>query len=1166
MATAPLINYPDGSGTTASLVLTTNLSNLSFTGTVDSNVVDVQVDVNGAGFVSDPSLVSLSLPAFSIPNPSSFPDGIELERGQNVIRIRSVDISGSVSPASTITVTVISDLDFGEVMEPPTGVKLQRMASRVEVSWAQEVPVDIPNSISTADLRTPTSFNLYASTGPGGSGSGYLRVNKDPIPSTSVTSTVVEEFPIAGAQFDLDDNDPSTGIPRGSDLQIVARTVTPGVTDVDQKVLASHTLILSPNFRFSYTVSSLVTTKLYSFTHDREAGVGTGILNSDTFSVVNSDDPLFYVMTAVYYDKASGKLQESRYSQELAGSPLPLDTNVRGIRIREQGKVVQDYITEIQKSKPSLSLIPGSTVREVHIEPFGNEIQKANFLADFVHRSKSFAALLQIDDPDLTGTSIPVVNSSYKQQLRSAIASDSDAAVQSLVDGSFDSLARNFGVSRLGRRPATVFQTFYTESKPTRDMVVAQDAIVTSSKNKSAPRFKARSSVTLTASNAQAFYNPALRRYEVRLQLIADTPGTAGNISAGDLDTVSSGASGFKTVNDVASDFGRDTQSNLELAEAALRAVVGVDAGTEGGYARTAAGSQGLLEAKIVKSGDPFMMRDYDPVRKKHIGGKVDIYARGLIERTVVETFAFQFNVARSVRFDVIDPATLTLRARDSRLTPSNPISEMLFNPAQGLGLRNQSVVPSSSYDLTGVTLVDYRTIRLNTLIPQPTTLLDDFVEGDYRFRSNNRFTASVQPVRRVTSVVGEVSGSLDAAEGFTLFKPQDPLLDGESTIAADYVTINQVNDVPSGESIQVNDETHVLIGQAEEPLVSVGVNTFTLAVYSSDRSTQYKGPTDPNPDYLIVGGSQTSAIKIVRTTLSNIPSGSTVSVDYQKDENFRVTYVVNDVLQQLQSRVNNGFNGVLNGRHVTADVLVKQALDNALSTEMTVQLLPNADQGTTDSAIRTGTSVLTDSRGIGDPIHQSDMTKVVDAATGVDFIVQPYTRFTLRDGSLRIRDSVSSDYDALASLNMFSNAVYILTQALPFDTMDGGGDATRHHAVFVDELEVPMAPSLELIASLPNQAWIIGRLGAVINGYSDDATLAPEFVTTSAIEAERVRRTANRVVMSLSGGTSPADVPSNHTFAATYVVSGDKGVKDIEVSTVEFLSTGDLTITYRKA
>lgn len=1165
MATAPLINLFDGSGTTTSLNVTTNSRNLSFTGTVDSNVVDVQISINGSGFISDPSLVGLSLPSFSVPNPSSFPDGIPLERGQNTIALRSVDLSGSVSPVSTVVVEVVSDLDLGEVLAPPTGVRLQRKASSIEISWSQELPVQ-PAGVPPLDVKIPTSYNVYASTGAGGSGSGYLRINKDPIPSTSPTETVIESFPVAGASFDLDDDDPSTNLPRGSDLQIVARTITPGTGAQDQKILATHSLIQSPDFRLSYTISSLVTTKLFSFAHDRNAGVGAGILSSDTFSIVESDDPLFYVVTAVFFDKATGRLLESRFSQELAGAPLPLDTTVRGIRIREQGRVVSDYMVEIQKTSPTLSLVPGSTVREVHIEPFGNEAQKAYFLTDFVHRSKSFAALLQIDDPELTGTSVPVQNSAYKQQLRSAIASDSDAAVQALIDGAFDSLAQNFGVPREGKRPASVVQTFYTEVRPTRDLVVAQDAVVTSSVNKSAPRFRTRGSVTMTAANAQSFFNPDKRRYEIRIQMMADTPGSVGNVPANDLDTITSGASGFKTINDVASGNGRDSQSNLALSESALLAVVGVDAGTEGGYKKTASGSPGLLESKIVKSGDPFMMRDYDPVRHKHIGGKVDVYARGTIERTVVETFAFQFDVARSVRFDVIDPSSLTLRARDSRLTPSNPISEMLFNPSQDLGLRNHSLSPTESYDLTGVTLVDYRTIRLNTSIPQPITLLDDFVEGDYRFRSNNRFTASVQPIRRVTSVIGEVAGALDSAAGFTMFKTQDPLLEGESTIATDYITINQVDGKPSGASIQVNAEQHVLIGQFEEPLVGVGVNTFTVAVFSSDRSVQYKGPADADPDYLIIPGSQTRPIKIVRTTLSNIPTGSTVSIDYQKDENFRVTYVVNDVLQQLQSRINNGFNGLLNGRHVTADVLVKQALDNPLSVEMTIQLDPNADQAGTDSDVRTNVSILTDSRGIGNPIHQSDMTRVVDAATGVDYIVSPYTRFTLKDGSVRLRDTVLNDADPLPALNMFNNAVFILTQSLLFDTTDGGGPATQHHAVFKDELEMTMAQSLELVASGVNQSWIIGRLGAVIQGYSDDATLFPLFITPEAVAAERLRRTANRVVVSLDAGSSPPDHPSSHAFAATYIVSGDRGVKDITVSTVEFLSSGDLTLTYKAA
>lgn len=1163
MPTAPKISFPDGSGTTNALVLTTNLAGLVLTGELDSSVVDVQVNVNGGGWSSDPSLVELSLPDFTVPNPNAFPDGLELEQGVNVIQLRAIDISGAFSPVATATVTVIPASQFAEAQAPPTGIRLQRNASSVYVQWSDVLPTLV------------TGFNVYASTGSGGTGSGYLRINKDLISSASPTELVEEEFSVG--EFSYTANAPGTVVLPNQIVEVqdvvladlvIQSEFRDATVDISLQTPTVHRFTLSedPKFRVTHSVTGLRQTNFFSFRHDRDDGIGNGVLNSDVFSVVSPEDPLFYVVTAVYYDKATGQLQESRYSREVAGSPLPLDTTVRGIRIREQGTVAVDFIGEIQSARPELSLIPGSTVREVHVEPFSNEMQKAYFLMDFVHRAKSFAALLQVDDPGLTGTSVLVANSAYKQNLRSALSLSSDAAVQALIDGAFDSLAGNFGVQRLGRRQAVVNQTFYTTTKPVDDLIVAQDALVSSSTNTAAPRFKANGAATLPAANAQAYYNPDKKRYEIKVQLIADTPGSIGNVPADELDTVVSGADGFRTVNEEAAAFGRDVQSNLELSEFAIRKLSSLDTGTEGGYELTAIGTPGVIEVRVVKSGDPDMMRDYDDVRGKHIGGKVDIWVKGIIERTITETFAFQFEIARSVRFDVIDATNLVFRARDSRLTEDNPIQEMLYNPSQSLGLRNHSLSPTEEYDLTGVEIVDYRTIRLSTVIPQPATLLDDFVEGDYRFRSNNRFTATLQPIRRIVSVTGEVSGPIDSSLGFTLFKVQDPLLEGESTIATDYVEINQVDNVPSGASIPVSAEEHVLIGQFEEPLDSVGVNTFTLRVYSSDRSVEYNGPSVPNPDFLIVEGSQTTPIKIVRTSFSNIPNGSTVSIDYEKDENFDVVYVINDVLQRLQKTIEQGVDGLRNARHVTADVLVKQAVENPMLLEATAQLLPQADQGVTDSEIRTGLTVLTDSRGVGGAVRQSDSIRVFEEATGLDFVVQPYTRHTLMDGALRIRDRVPSDYQELTSLNRFSNAVYILDEPLPFDTTDGGGGSTVHHGVYMDELILEMASSLEDVGFGLHRAWIIGRLGAVIEGYSDDATLEPDFVTASAIEAERLRRTANKIVVSLNAGVTPAEVPTDHEFAATYVVNGDRGTKDIEASQVEYLTPGNVTITYRAA
>lgn len=1150
MTTAPKINLLDGSGVTTNLVVTTNLLGLMFTGTVDSNVIDVQVNINGNGFISDPTLVGLTLPNFRIPNPSSYPSGLFLEKGQNTILVRAIDLFGSVSPTSSINVTVVADVDMQSFLTPPTGVRIQRNATSVSIEWSD--PSFILPTATSPQLPYPVSgYNVYSSVGSGGTISGYLRLNKDLIPANSYSKIVTDELTTMDTEFDLTDTN-------GNDLIIqsfVKNPITGAI--VEQKTLSSISLITSPSFKLHTIVTNQISNKFYTFKHDRSDGISNGILNNDTFGAIPDEDPIFYVVTSVYINSSTGQVTESRFSQEMTGNPIHLDTTVRGINIRTRRTVSQDYLTEIQKTQPTLSMIPGSTVREVHIEPFSNEVQKAYFLLDFVHRSKSFSALLQIDDPGLTGSSVPVANSQYKQNLASAIGISSENAVQSLINGAFDSLAQNFGETRGGRRAASVMQTFYVTSKPTRDMVVTQGAIVSSSTDPNAPKFRSSSQVTLTSIDSQRFYNADKKRYEVKVQLTADTPGIEGNLSAGSIDVVNSGASGFKTINDTSADFGTDSQSNLELAEVCIRKLSSLDTGTFGGYEKIAKGTPGVLDVKVVRSGDLFMMRDYDEVRKKHAGGKVDIYIKGVNERTVVEPFAFQFDQAISMRFDVIDPISMTFRARDSRVTEANPISQMMYNVSQGLGLRNHSNLPTTSYDLTGVTIVDYRTIRLNTLIPQPTTHLDDFVEGDYRFRSNNKFFATLQPVRRVTSVVGELSGSLDAVLGYTLYKLEDPLLTGFSTIAKDYVVINQVGSIPSGQSIQINDEAHVLIGQFEEALNSVGVNTSTLRVFNRDRTVEYNGPSSKTPDYLIVAGSQKTHAKIIRTTLSKIVSGSSVSVDYSHDENFSMTYVVNDILIKAQERLKTS-------QHVTADVVVKEAIENPMSSSITVQLKKNSAQSTSDDNIRTSVTLLTDSKSIGESIHQSDMTTKIGEVESVEYIVQPFTKMTLQNNSIRIRDSIQPSYVSLPKLNKFNNSVYLLTQSLPFNTMDSGGNSVMHHGVFMDDQIMESSLSLEQVGEVVNSSWIIGLDGAVIPGYSDDATLLPIYLTQDGVISARKTLTSNRVVISLNSGVNPPDLPSDHTFSASYLVYNDVGSKDINVSSVEYVTPGDLTITFK--
>lgn len=1135
MTNAPQIQFPDGSGSTSILSITTNNQYLYLSGSVSSDSVDMQVNINASGWTSAASLISLSGTSFSIPNPLSLPNGIELELGSNTIEIRSISLTGSVSAPAVVQVQVLSPLEFENQQSPPTGIILRRKSNSVEILWSD---------VSVQDAK---GFNVYASTGEGGTGSGYLRLNKTMIPISSPTETSTETFEVGNSEYAFSDSE-------DLDLQIQILTVNPSDgTRVEQKVLNQYPLISSPNYRVGFQILGTESTNRFLYSHNRYS-TDEEVLNNDVFGALSPTDNIYYVVTAVYFDSSTGQLTESRYSNEIVGSPLILDTTIRGLAIRESGQVTEDYILKVQKKEPTLSLIPGSTVREIHIEPFSNEVQKVYFLQDFVHRSKSFAALMAIDDPGYTGTSVAVANSAYKQNLRTALSTADDAAVQSLIDNAFDSLAENYGETREGRKPATVVQTYYTKVRPTQNKIVAQGAAVSSSTIPGAPRFISKGQTTMFAAAADSYYNNETKSYEIQVQMVAESSGSSGNVPAGALDTVVSGANGLSTKNDVRAENGRESESNLSLAERCMNKLSSLDSGTIGGYQRTAISVAGLHNSKIVRSGSPLMMRDYDDVRQKHVGGKVDVWVKGVIERTVQETFAFQFDIARRIRFDVVSAENLIFRARDSRLSVSNPIQEVMFDEQSGLGLFNLSVTPTGSYDGTGIRILDYNTIQLSSDFEQPTTKLDDFIEGDYRYRSNNKFVPSIQPIRRIVSVIGQQSGTLDGVNGYSLFKLQDPLLEGESTRAQDYVSISQVDGIPSGQPRQINDELHVLIGSFEEKLDSVGVNNYSIRVYSADRSTLYNGPDTTDPDYRIIAGGQSSPSRIVRTPSSSILSGSTVSVDYEHDENFVVSYVINDILQSLQRKIDSQ-------SHATADVLVKQAIENPMLLEATIQLSKNADQSVSDSSIRTNISILTASKQTGGSIYQSDVIGEIEGAQGVNYVVQPFTRMSLVDGALRIRDSISNEYTMVNSLSSGLQAVYMLKSSLPFSTIDGGTDGVSHFGVYKDTIRMEPSQSLALISQAPNQFYIVGRTGAVIQGISDDETLLAEGYKVSELSGARIEKTANRVFISLPVGTTP----SEFDFQATYSVFGDKSVSDIVTTDVEYITPGSITLTYKK-
>jgi hypothetical protein len=1153
MATAPQIKLRDGSGYTTNLVFTTNEETVYIEGIVDIPTVSIQISINGAPFVSDPNLISFNLQAFTVPNLTVYPTGLPLEFGINTILLRTIDVVGSVSASSSVSITRVAAPDT-TLAQTPTGIRVRRNRNSVDILVAKPQPLtnviqdDEGNFVLvTTDVATFLGFNFYASTTAAGA-TGYYRINEKPI----TTPTEFEEDDITAY-----DDIAEWSVSASKNLRIRLTEEDEFGNELQVRLDSFHDNgQLAGRLRFTSTLQNFEFNEFVIFNHNRAGG--TGFINTDQFINVPDADPLYYVATGVYWDATTNTEIETPYSQEVLGTPLVLDTTIRDLPGRTQSQIVTDYVAAVLRVNAEISLVPGSVSRDISIDPFASEAERIWFLLDFVHRSQSFLTLLAIDNVSGNGTSDPVASSAYKQALKAALGYTNDSSVQSLIDQQFDKLAANVNLTRLAGRQATGSLTLYTAVRPTVDISVPAGSFAVSSADEgtgiTAQRFRIGGSFVLPAANAEAYYNFEARRYELRVSIIAEAAGSASNVPAGSIMTLV-GISGLQAINESATVFGSDLESNASLANRSILAFASVDTGTETGYAATTAAKIGTIKSKIVKSGDDLMMRDYDDVRKKHIGGKVDVWVQGLQERQAQDKFAFTYEIARDVQCQIIDVVNLIFRVLDSRVTSTTPIIEILNNLSQGLGVRN--VTKGLDYDLTGVTILDYQTFKISTSIPQPTTVLDDIIIADYRFRVVNRFYMTLQPVRRVVSVVGEISGSLDPSTHYKLYKTDDPLLNGESSIAQNYIAITPSGGIPSGNTIQINDELHVLIGFEQEPLSFIGINTATIRVFNEQRTIEYEPPGAATPDYDVIPGTATTPARIVRTSVSQIANGQEVSVDYAHDENFTVTYVINDLIQQLQA--------ILNGkRHVTADVLVKQAVLNLIGIETTVQLEKGATKDRTDPIIRNNVSLDLDRKLIGEDTAQSNIDAAINNSTGVQFNVLPMAKMAYQDGSQKLRESVLSTYLRLSSLDIGGNFAYILVNSLEHPTTDGGGLETEHKGVFQDDEMMPFSVTLALVCSAVNQTFIIGSGGAVILGYSDDATLAAEGFLPNEYEAERLRRTANHVVLSLSNAGTPPDNPEEHVYAVSYVVRSDSGSHDITVAPMEVLGLGVFTVTYR--
>lgn len=1132
------------------LRFSTTLRSRFFTGTIDASTVDMEVSLNGGAYTRDPDYIVFDGTTWTLPNPEVFPDGYDLEVGENIVLVRAITTNGSVSSSANIVTTLVQESDVSVVALPPTDVSVEQRDGEVRITVA-----------GPADTTNFRGVNFYASLYEGGGVTGYTRVNLELVDS-GTTEEETEEVGSFEVEALVKTNGDGSQAADPMYVEYVGRQV-----DADGVVLqADYTEELeipetATRLRTTTTLEAVRTVTTYSFDHARWASrtASPPTVYVGAFASAPTTDPLYYVVTAVYYDPVALVEVESSYSVEVVGRPLTVTTVVGSFPVVSRQQIIRNTVDSIFRSNPQVRVDPGSVLRDTFIEPFSSEAEKLRFLIDFLHRAQSFAGLLAVDDPANTGESAPVESSTYKMALKKAFGLSNNTAVQAVIDRAFESLAANLGVFRRSGRFARGEVTFYTTKQPTSTILIPLGTTVSGG----SVQFRVLTSASIPFEDKARYLDPVSGRYQVTVSVQASSVGTAGNVARGQVRKVVSGVTGLSVVNagDMFGGYGQE--SNLELATRAQNALASVDSGTARGYLQTAADVPGVVQAEVVSAGDAIMLRDLDS-NGVHRGGKVDVWIQGQNEATVTDSFSFARDVAKDVHFVVVgDPADLVFRAIDAQLTSSLPIVEVLDDEAQGLGLRNATT--GEYFDLTDVQITSYDTIQLSADVVQPAVTLADVVLGDYRRLTGNTFTLTRQPVTFVLSVTGTVSGELPE-DAYRLVRTSDPLGLGRSALAGDYLEITPVSDgagglVPSGESVTITAESHTLVGEYPEYLDSLGADPLTIVVRSADGQTVYRGPNDPSgvSDYTVIDGDETTPYAIKRLTTGVIPSGAVVLVAYEHAENFTVAYTTNVIVSVTQDAVDAR-------RHVTADVLVKEGVPVPVDIAGTVILKRGAVQSTVDSALRTNLANFFAAFRLGDPVRQSDVVAVIEGAPGVSYVEVPLTTMVRQEGSTVVREEVSTaqtgDSTYVAGWSNATVSVWLIEEELSSATTDGGGPVEEFRGVFQDDVALTLlvsSPSTALGASVGN-AYIIGSEGLSILGFSDDATLSTDgYATTAAILARRKALTANRVLVS----TSVDDAPTNHSYAVTYIVGEDSGAKNITTSKAEYLTVGNIEFTF---
>lgn len=585
-------------------------------------------------------------------------------------------------------------------------------------------------------------------------------------------------------------------------------------------------------------------------------------------SSVSGVDTFYIMLTTLIQDPDTHHVHESFAAGPFECSFVDLRkvtlTDFPGATTPEANAV--SLIKSMTPLYPKLDLGPRTEPRDLLVDPIAIECANKSTRDWFTRVAQSVSSLVAVDDADGDGISDDPDTSAYKQALARAFQLTS-SQVQDLIDSQFNVLGERVGRTRGAAEASVVDVLFYLTSRPTRRYPVTEAGIVATLPDSDTPSlsFKVMASAALDAESADSFYIPEKGWWGFTLPCVCMTTGSEGNVGAETIRTPISGVdSALQCINLTKADLGDDSEPNASFAAGiANRAVVGVDTGRRLGYQETAQACTGVIRAEPICSGDLEMLRDWDPIRQKHLFGTVDIYARGRTTGQSTETLpylhpTFQGTYGSASSYSTLEldnASALRLRFTQKPTDPVAAVVELLADRG-GSALSFYFGVERAQYDASTGCLIlhpDDLTYTLNAAGEKVfggknSTLITSTSNGTtlramVSLWGPLTMVPKQQPVTKVYSIVGEEAHTgVVPTSSIRLIRTADPLLEGDSTRAGDRVTVDNTTSITTV-PVTFQDGGVDVFSLGEGVAVTVnlqGVAQDVVSVLSSDAHTRY--------------------------------------------------------------------------------------------------------------------------------------------------------------------------------------------------------------------------------------------------------------------------------------------------------------------------------------